>query len=145
VAVSLALDGSASNDSGHLLAEARLGLLLQRVAGGVGGGAIAMSAREMLEIATLGGAQVLNRDDIGALAPWRQAWRPTWWRWRWMPGLAGALHDPLAAIMLCQVPQVDLNVVAGRVPVRDGRLTGLKLGSLVERQNRLAEKLIQGA
>ncbi len=100
VPVSLAVDGSASNDSSHLLAEARLGLLLQRV----GFGASALSAREMLEIATLGGAQVLGRDDIGALAPGMAAdlvavsLDPV--------GLAGALHDPLAALLLCHVPQV---------------------------------------
>ena len=155
VPVSLAVDGSASNDSGNLLAEARLGLLLQRVGGGVGGGAVgravagavggatAMSAREMLEIATLGGAQVLNRDDIGALAPGMAADLVA--VSLNAVGLAGALHDPLAALLLCQVPQVDLNVVAGRVLVRGGRLTGLELGSLVERHNRLSKQLVQGA
>ena len=65
VPVGLAVDGSASNDSGHLLGEARLALLLQRVAHGPS----ALTAREVLEIATRGGAQVLGRDDIGALAP----------------------------------------------------------------------------
>ena len=150
VPVSLAVDGSASNDSGHLLAEARLGLLLQRVGGGMGGGAIggatAMPAREMLEIATLGGAQVLNRDDIGALAPGMAADLVA--VSLDAVGLAGALHDPLAALLLCHVPQVDLNVVAGRVLVRDGKLTGLEgleIGSLVERHNRMSRQLVQGA
>ena len=135
VPVGLAVDGSASNDAGHLLGEARLGLLLQRVLGGAG----AMSAREMLEIATLGGARVLGRDDIGALAPGMAAD---------LVGvrldtlaLAGALHDPLAALLFCQVPQVELNVVQGRVLVREGRLTTLELPRLVERHNRLAARL----
>ena len=139
VPVSLAVDGSASNDSSHLLAEARLGLLLQRVAFG----ATALSAREMLEIATLGGAQVLNRDDIGALAPGMAADLVA--VSLDSVGLAGALHDPLAALLLCNVPQVQLNVVAGRVLVREGRLTGLDLGVLVERHNRLSQHLTQSA
>ena len=141
VPVSLAVDGSASNDSGHLLAEARLGLLLQRV--GSAAGATAMPAREMLEIATRGGAQVLGRDDIGALAPGMAADLVAVSLAH--VGLAGALQDPLAALLLCQVPQVDLNVVAGRVLVRGGRLTGLDIGSLVERHNRLSKQLTQAA
>ena len=69
VPVGLGVDGAASNDAGHMLGEARMAMLLHRVAHGPVRGPSAMSAREMLEIATLGGAQVLNRDDIGALAP----------------------------------------------------------------------------
>ena len=65
VAVSLAVDGSASNDSSHMLAEARMALLLQRVRHGVD----ALSATQVLELGTLGGAQVLGRDDIGVLGP----------------------------------------------------------------------------
>ena len=96
VPVSIAVDGSASNDSGHLLGEARLALLLQRVAHGPAKGPAAMTAREALEIATLGGAKVLGRDDIGALAPGMAADIVT------IAlddvGVAGALHDPLAAL-----------------------------------------------
>ncbi len=136
VPVALAVDGSASNDSGHLLAEARLAFLLQRVAGG----ATAMPAREMLEIATLGGARVLGRDDIGALAPGMAADLVT------VPldeiGLAGAGHDPLAALMLCQVPRVAHSVVNGQVLVRDGHLTGLDLPALVQRHQRLSAALV---
>ncbi len=138
VPVSLAVDGSASNDSGHLLAEARLALLLQRV--GLGAGA--MPAREMLEIATLGGARVLGRDDIGALAPGMAADVVT------LPlseiGLAGALHDPLAALLLCQVPRVRHSVVAGRVVVRDGELATLELPPLLHRHRQMAARMVQG-
>ncbi len=136
VAVSLAVDGSASNDSGHLLAEARLALLLQRVAGGAG----AMSAREMLEIATLGGARVLGRDDIGALAPGMAAdlvaVRLD------SVGLAGAGGDPLAALLLCQVSGVDTSVVNGRTLVRHGQLTQTELPRLLARHNALASTLV---
>ena len=136
VPVGLAVDGSASNDSSHLLAEARLGLLLQRV----GFGATAMGAREMLEIATLGGARVLGRDDIGALAPGMAAD---------FVGFAldevhtaGALHDPLAALLFCQPPPLKLNVVNGRVLVQGGRLTQLDIRALVAEHNRLARLLM---
>jgi cytosine/adenosine deaminase-related metal-dependent hydrolase len=139
VPVAMAVDGSASNDSGHMLGELRLGLLLQRVGFGVG----AMPAREMLEIGTLGGARVLGRDDIGALAPG-------------MAcdlvcvglddvGLAGAEDDPLAALLLCQVGSVKHAVVAGQVRVSDGRLTMLDGGALVQRHRAMARQLLASA
>ncbi len=140
VPVSIAVDGSASNDSGHLLGEARLALLLQRVAYGPVKGPSALTAREVLEIATLGGARVLNRDDIGALAPGMSADLVT------VPldeiGLAGAGHDPLAALFFCHVPRVKHNVVAGRVVVRDGQLASVDLPRLIERHQRLARTLV---
>jgi cytosine/adenosine deaminase-related metal-dependent hydrolase len=140
VPVGLAVDGSASNDSGHLLGEARLALLLQRVAHGPLKGPSALTAREVLEIATRGGARVLGRDDIGALAPGMAADIVT------VPldeiGLAGAGHDPLAALFFCHVPSVRHSVVNGRVVVRDGRLVTLDLPRLVERHNQLAAALV---
>jgi 8-oxoguanine deaminase len=143
VPVSIAVDGSASNDSGHMLAEARLALLLQRVAHGSAKGPAAMSAREVLEIATRGGAQVLGRDDIGVLAPGMAADIVT------IPldeiGMTGAGHDPLAAIFFCHVPRVKHAVVNGRVVVRDGQIATLDLPRLVERHNRLARKLVDPA
>jgi len=143
VPVSIAVDGSASNDCGHLLGEARLALLLQRVAHGPVKGPSALSAREVLEIATLGGARVLGRDDIGALAPGMAADIATF------PlddiGMAGALHDPLAALFFCHVPRVRHSIVNGRVVVRDGRLTTLELPPLIERHNRLATQLAEAA
>lgn len=139
VPVALAVDGSASNDSGHLLGEARLGLLLQRV----GFGAAAMSVRDMLEIATLGGARVLGRDDIGALAPGKAADFIT------VPldevGLAGAGHDPVAALLLCRVPAVGHAVVQGRVLVRGGQWVTFDLGSLVRQQRKLSSLLVNGS
>jgi cytosine/adenosine deaminase-related metal-dependent hydrolase len=140
VPVSIAVDGSASNDSGHLLGEARLALLLQRVAHGPVRGPSALTAREVLEIATVGGARVLGRDDIGALAPGMSADIVT------VPldeiGMAGALHDPLAALFFCHVPRVRHSVIHGRVVVRDGELQTLDLPLLIERHNRLAQELL---
>jgi cytosine/adenosine deaminase-related metal-dependent hydrolase len=143
VPVSIAVDGSASNDSGHLLGEARLAMLLQRVAHGPAKGPSALTAREVLEIATLGGARVLGRDDVGALAPGMAADIVTF------PlddiGVAGGLHDPLAALFFCHVPRVRHSIVNGRVVVRDGRLTTLELPPLIERHNRLAAQLAEAA
>jgi cytosine/adenosine deaminase-related metal-dependent hydrolase len=139
VNVGLGVDGSASNDAGHLLGEARMAMLLQRVAHGPVDGPAAMGAREALEIATLGGAKVLNRDDIGALAPGMAADIVT------VPldgiATAGALHDPLAALLFCQIPRIRHSIVDGRVVVRDGELTTLELPRLVARQNALAREL----
>ena len=139
VPVSIAVDGSASNDSGHLLGEARLALLLQRVAHGPLQGPSAMTAREVLEIATRGGAQVLGRDDLGALAPGMAADIVTVKLDE--IGLAGALHDPLAALFFCHVPRVTHSIVDGRVVVRDGQITTLDLPRLIERHNALATRL----
>ena len=143
VTVGLGVDGAASNDAGHMLGEARMAMLLQRVAHGPVHGPKAMGAREMLEIATLGGAKVLNRDDIGALAVGMAADIVT------VPlddiGMAGALHDPLAALLFCQVPRVRHSIVNGRVVVRDGRVATLDLPVLLERHNALAADLAHAA
>lgn len=138
VKIGLGVDGSASNDGGHLLAEARIGLLLQRA----GGDPAAMSAREMLEIATLGGAAVLGRDDIGALAPGMAA-DFIGYRIDTLP-LAGALNDPVAALLFCQPGTVDLSVINGRVVVQDGHLLTQDVHLLVEQHNRQALRLIRG-
>jgi 8-oxoguanine deaminase len=143
VSVGIGVDGAASNDAGHMLGEVRMAMLLQRVAHGPVNGPSAMSAREALEIATLGGAKVLNRDDIGAIAVGMAADIVT------VPlgevGLAGAQHDPLAALLFCQVQKVQHSIVNGRVVVRDGQLTTVELPRLVEQHNRLARQLADAA
>jgi cytosine/adenosine deaminase-related metal-dependent hydrolase len=140
VPLALGVDGSASNDGSHLLAEARQCLLLQRVQGNPQ----AMTAREALEIATLGGAAVLGRDDIGALAPGMAADLIAFDLHT--IGYAGAaVHDPLAALVFCQPQQVDLAVVNGRVLVQEGQLTHLELPKLVEAHNRAALNLLSRA
>ncbi|AKJ68170.1 hydroxydechloroatrazine ethylaminohydrolase [Pandoraea thiooxydans] len=138
VPVGLGVDGSASNDAGHMMSEVRQALLLQRV----GFGPDAMTAREALEIATLGGAKVLNRDDIGALAPGMAADFAAF-DLRQI-GLAGALHDPLAALVFCNLGAVAYSVINGRVVVREGQIATLDLPATIERHNRLAQRLVAG-
>jgi 8-oxoguanine deaminase len=138
VAVGLGVDGSASADAGHLLAEARQAMLLARV----GGDPSAMTAREALEIGTLGGAKVLNRDDIGAIRPGMAADMVAFD----MRSLdfAGGLHDPVAALVFCTPAKVSWSVINGRVIVREGRLATLDLRPHVERHNRLSLRLVRG-
>src|SRR6516225_7855538 len=131
VAVGLGVDGSASNDGAQMIAEVRQALLLARV----GFGPDAMTAREALEIATLGGAKVLNRDDIGALKPGMAADIVSFDLRQ--PLFAGALHDPVAALVFCAPSQVALSVIGGRVVVKEGVLQTVELGPVIERHNRL--------
>lgn len=139
VAVGLGVDGSASNDGAHMLGEARQALLLQRV----GHGPAALSAREALEIATLGGARVLARDDIGALAPGMSADFVAFD----LSGVghAGAGHDPVAALVFCTPANVQTSVINGRVVVKDGRLLTADLPLVLERHRTLARTLFERA
>lgn len=139
VPVGLGVDGSASNDGAQMVSEARQAMLLARV----GFGPDAMTAREALEIATLGGAQVLGRDDIGALAPGMAADFVAFDLRQ--PLFAGALHDPVAALVFCAPSQVALSVIGGRVVVKEGVLQTVELGPVIERHNRLAAQLVQMA
>ncbi len=138
VPVGLGVDGSASNDSGHLLGEARQAMLLQRVLHGAG----AMSARQALELATRGGAEVLGRDDIGHLAEGMSADLALFH----LDGIAmaGADWDPVAALVFCGPHAARGVIVGGRVVVRDGRLTTIDLSRALERQRRLTHVLIDG-
>lgn len=139
VPVGLGVDGSASNDGAHMLGEARQALLLQRV----GHGPAAMGAREALEIATLGGARVLGRDDIGALAPGMSADFVAFD----MSGVgyAGAGHDPVAALVFCTPTDVSTSVINGRVVVRDGHLLTADLPRVLTRHRELARMLFERA
>lgn len=139
VSVGLGVDGSASNDGAQMVGEARQALLLQRVAFG----AQALSAREALEMATLGGAKVLGRDDIGALAPGMAADVVSFDLNRL--NFAGALHDPVAALVFCAPSRVSTSVINGKVVVRDGRLTTVDLDDVVGHHNRLAARLAEAA
>lgn len=136
VKVALGVDGSASNDSGNLMAEARMAMLLQRVVRG----ADAMSAREALEIATLGGAQVLGREDLGSVEVGKRADLAVWD----MRGVeAAGSWDPVAALVLCGPTRVRHLLVEGRQVVRDGQMVTLDLPRVLERQRRLAARLAE--
>jgi 8-oxoguanine deaminase len=137
--VGLGVDGSASNDGSHMLAEARQALLLHRVLGDPAG----LTALEALRLATRGGAAVLGRDDIGQLAPGMAA-DLIGYRLDTLGLAGGAVHDPLAALVFCQPPNVDLSVIDGRVRVRDGQLLGVELPPLIARHNAIARALARG-
>lgn len=138
VNVGLGVDGSASNDSGHLLGEARQALLLARALGDPAG----LSAREALRIATRGGAAVLGRDDIGRIAPGMSA-DVIAFRLDGL-GMAGALRDPVAALVFCQPPAVDLSIINGAIVVEDGNLLVADLPRVIENHNKLSAQLLRG-
>jgi cytosine/adenosine deaminase-related metal-dependent hydrolase len=137
--VGIGVDGSASNDSSHLLAEARQAMLLQRVAHGP----TAMTADQALRLATRGGAEVLGRDDIGSLAPGMAA-DLIGYRLDTLDLAGGAVHDPLASLIFCRPPDVDLSVINGRVRIENGHFTDLDLSPLIERHNQIARALARG-
>lgn len=139
VRVSVAVDGSASNDGSHMLAEARQAMLLQRVMGNPAG----LSAREALEIATRGGAAVLGREDIGQLAVGKAADCIAIDLSRL--AYAGGLHDPVAATLFCAPQEVDLAIVNGRVVVRQGEITTLEMEPVIRRHNAIARQLVNQA
>ena len=133
VHVGLGVDGSASNDAGNLIAEARQSMLLQRVANG----ADAMSAREALEIATRGGAQVLGRDDCGQIAVGKRADIALWD----VTGVESAGSWDPAALLLAGPTRVRDLFVEGRAVVRDGQMVTIDLERVIGDQNRLARAL----
>ncbi|HRW09022.1 MAG TPA: 8-oxoguanine deaminase [Caldilineaceae bacterium] len=137
VPVGLGVDGSASNDSSHLLAEARQALLLQRVLGDP----LAMTAREALAVATVGGAAVLGRDDIGALAPGMAADLIAF-DLHTIDYAGGAVHDPVAALVFCAPQKVNFAMVNGKVLVKDGVPVTVELPTLLERHNAAARQLL---
>jgi cytosine/adenosine deaminase-related metal-dependent hydrolase len=153
VRVGLGVDGSASNDSSHLLAEARLAMLLQRIAPdrylsekpggrhGFAGDAASMSARQALELATLGSASVLGRDDIGLLAVGKSADLIAYNTNQL--AYTGTLHDPVAALVFCRPQNVDWSVINGRVIVENGRLTTLELEPHTRRHNEISQAMIR--
>ncbi len=134
VNVGLGVDGSASNDSGNLIGEARQSMLLQRVAHG----AAAMSAREALEIATRGGADVLGRPECGRIAPNKRADIAIWD----VSGVDSAGSWDRAALLLAGPTRVRDLIVEGRPVVRDGAMATIDLASVLTRQNRLAQALM---
>ncbi|MBN1219213.1 MAG: 8-oxoguanine deaminase [Anaerolineae bacterium] len=142
--VGLGVDGSASNDANHLLGEARQAMLLQRVGWpGFEARADRFSAREALALATVGGARVLRRDDIGSLAVGKAADLVAFR----VDDLyhAGGLVDPVAALLTCAPTQVWFSIINGRLVVEDGHFLPFELDSLVETHNRLSLEMMTRA
>ena len=158
VPVGLGVDGSASNDAAHMVNEARQALLLARVGRamqppetregrsffGCDLGPAEMTVRDVLHMATRGGAQVLGRTDIGHLAPGMCA-DLALFDLRTLGFAGGAVHDPVGSLMLCASAQAAYTVVNGKVVVREGRLATVELEPLVARHNALAVQLAQAA
>lgn len=154
VKTGLGVDGSASNDANHMLGEARLAMLLARLKMGLlppeGPQTLLsasdplrakewMTAREILGVATRGGASVLGRNDIGALEPGRRA--DFFTIDLNQVALAGALTDPVAAVLFCAPPRAVYTVVDGRVIVDQGELVTLDLAQVVAEHNRNTARL----
>ena len=134
VPVGLGVDGSASNDAGNLIAEARQAMLLQRVSRG----ADAMSAREALFIATRGGARVLGRDDVGQITVGKRADVAIWD----VTGVEAAGSWDKAALLLAGPTQVKHLFVEGRQVVRDGHIATDDMGPVLARQEALVRDLM---
>jgi cytosine/adenosine deaminase-related metal-dependent hydrolase len=151
VKVGLGVDGSASNDGNHMLLEARQAMLLQRVLdenfamydsvrSEHAVARTAISAYESLWLATRGGAEVLGRDDIGQLAPGFAADLIAINLNR--VEYAGALHDPLGAMIFCAPRGVDASMINGRFVIRGGILATVDLSTVVRRHNHIASELL---
>ena len=115
--VGLGVDGAASNESASLAGELRQALYLARL----GYGPHAMSARDALALATIGGARCLGREaELGSLEAGKLA-DIALWR---LDGFASAdITDPVAALVLGPVPPLMLLLVGGRPVVVDGEVT----------------------
>ena len=161
VNVGLGVDGSASNDGSHLLAEVRQAMLLSRVKEGITGFSLStppatpphfqstkmergesklMTAREALWLGTRGGAAVIGRKDIGSLEPGKCADFISIELTRL--NYAGGLHDPVAAVIYCQPVRVDNTVVGGKFVVKEGQLVNVDEHRLVEKHNQAAKRLV---
>jgi cytosine/adenosine deaminase-related metal-dependent hydrolase len=147
VPVGLGVDGSASNDAAQMINEARQAMLLARLRKslepfGCDRAPLEMTARDSLRLATRGGAQVLGRaHDIGQISPGYCA-DLAMFDLRTLSMAGGAVHDAVGSLMLCASAPARHTLVQGRWVVRDGRLTTVDLGPLVERHNRLAIQLV---
>jgi cytosine/adenosine deaminase-related metal-dependent hydrolase len=146
VNVGLGVDGSASNDGSHLLAEVRSAMLVSRVKEGLTGYSLSndpnrklMTAREALFLGTRGGAAVVGRNDIGSLESGKCA--------DFFAidlnriGFTG-MHDPVSAIVFGQPVNADYTVVGGKFIVREGQLCTADERKLIERHNKAAKRLL---
>ena len=149
VKVGLGVDGSASNDGSHMLEEVRQAMMVARLRAGLQGASLSeaaapplMTARQALEVATRGSAAVLGRYDLGSLEAGKCA---DFFAVRLdRLAYAGALTDPVAALVFCSPVQADFTAVGGRLVVKEGELVTVDVPDLVERHNRAAARLLRG-
>jgi len=148
VNVGLGVDGSASNDGSHLLAEVRNAMLLSRVREGITGYSLSndpnrklMTAREALYLGTRGGAAVLGRNDIGSLAPGKCA---DFFAVNLNRIEFTGMHDPVSAVVFGQPVRVDYTVVGGRFIVKEGQLVTVDERKLIGKHNQAAKRLLNG-
>ena len=139
VKVGLGVDGSSSNDSGHMLNEARQAMLLQRV----GGDPAALTARDALAMATRDGARVLNRRDIGVIAPGYAADIAAFDTN--VIDFAGAHSDLVAALIFCGPVKSNHTIINGKPVVRDGMLTTMDLNNLMQKHRKYSIDLVNGS
>jgi len=146
VDVGLGVDGSASNDGSHLLAEVRNALLVSRVKEGMTGYSLSsdpnrklMTAREALQLGTRGGAAVLGRNDIGSLEAGKCA---DFFAVNLNQLSYAGMHDPVSAIVFGQSINVDYTVVGGKFIVKEGQLITINERKLVEKHNQAAKRLL---
>lgn len=137
--IGIGVDGSAANNSSNMLHEVRNALLMQRTFFG----ADAIAPTQALELATLGGAKILQRGDLGVLAPGKTA-DIIGIDFQKLP-LAGGIHDPIAGLVLCDVDHVDLSIINGKIRVAKGELINVDLPALIQRSNELSIALAQRA
>ena len=148
VKVGLGVDGSASNDSSNMLAEVRQAMLLARLELGLrtAGRPIAesewMAARQVLELATVGGAEVLGRSDIGSLEPGKCA--DFFSLDLGTLGYAGALHDPVAAVVFCAPQAARHTVINGKAVEKDGAIVTMDMQTVIATHNKCAARLLEG-
>lgn len=147
--VGIGVDGSASNDSSHMIEEVRQAMLLARLRAGIMGASRSeegaspiMTARQAIELATRGGAAVLGRADIGSLQKGKMADLVAVDLQR--VEYAGALHDSVAALAFCAPIKVDYNLVGGQFVVKEGKLVTEQLPELIREHNRAAKRLLDG-
>lgn len=136
VKIGLGVDGSASNDSAHMLNEARQAMLLQRVMRT----ADTMTAREALYMATAGGASVLNRDDIGRLVTGYSADIAAFDRR--VIDFAGSDWDPVASLLLCGPVKANYTIINGKPVVSEGQLTTMPIDRILQNHRRLSHGLM---
>ena len=133
VNVGLGVDGSASNDSGSLISEARQAMLLQRVSNG----ADAMSAMDALELATRGGADILGRPECGRIQIGARGDLAIWD----ISGIDSAGSWDPAALLLAGPKKVKHLVVEGRIIVCDGNIVTVKMSEVLSETKRLVQNL----